>query len=225
MLARLERTRRFILIVLFADLTAVAARISIPLPPVPLTMQTAVVLLSGALLGARDGAAAQVLYVLMGLVGLPVFAAGGGLAYVLSPTFGYLLGFVGGAWLVGYLVERHSPRSFRGLWAAMLAALAPMYVVGVIWLYLNLVVVQGKTVSPGTILKIGFLIPLPGDLLKAALAATVARSLRLLLKKGTRGRGAPPIEGLPAGIRLPNDSHVAVAHDDQRRYSMREREV
>src|SRR5512138_1804581 len=96
---RVARIRSALLVVLFADLTAVAARISLPLPPVPLTLQTAMVLLAGAFLGARAGMLAMLLYLAMGLAGLPVFAGGGGPAYVLAPSFGYLVGFLPGAWV------------------------------------------------------------------------------------------------------------------------------
>ena len=98
----------------FAIATAVGARVEIPHQPVPYTLQTFFVLLAGALLGKRNGAVSQFLYLSMGLVGLPVFSAGGfGLAKILGPTGGYLLSFPVASFVVGYLVE--SRKEF--LWA------------------------------------------------------------------------------------------------------------
>ncbi|MBT8385829.1 MAG: biotin transporter BioY [Ignavibacteria bacterium] len=95
----------------FAILTAVAAQITIPVKPVPFTLQTMIVLLAGAFLGARNGAYSQLLYLALGAVGLPVFAytpeAGIGLARLIGPTGGYLLAFPIAAFLVGYIIEKN----------------------------------------------------------------------------------------------------------------------
>ncbi len=96
---------------IFAVLTAVGAWVAIPTPlsPVPITMQTLVVGLSGALLGARWGALSQITYLFMGICGLPVFAGGlGGIAVVAGLRGGYLLAFPVAAWLTGYLTQRGS---------------------------------------------------------------------------------------------------------------------
>lgn len=95
---------------IFAILTAISAQIAIPSKPVPFTLQTMLVLLSGAFLGSRNGAYSQILYLLMGIVGLPVFAqipdAPLGFARIIGPTGGYLLAFPVAAYLVGFLIER-----------------------------------------------------------------------------------------------------------------------
>ena len=94
-------------IVAFSALTAVGAQIEIPHQPVPYTLQTLIVLLSGAVLGKRNGALSQVLYLLAGLMGLPVFSGFGfGLAKILGPTGGYLLSFPVAAFVVGYLIDQ-----------------------------------------------------------------------------------------------------------------------
>jgi biotin transport system substrate-specific component len=94
-------------IVLFAAATAAAARVEIPHQPVPYTLQSMMVLLAGAFLGARNGAMSQMLYLVMGLLGAPVFALGGfGLVRLLGPTGGYLLAFPLAAAVVGYAVQR-----------------------------------------------------------------------------------------------------------------------
>jgi len=94
-----------LLVVAGSLFVAALAQVSLPLPftPVPITGQTFAVLLVGAVLGARRGAASLVLYLLEGSLGLPVFANGtNGLARLLGPTGGYLIGFVAAAWIVGY---------------------------------------------------------------------------------------------------------------------------
>lgn len=93
-------------ITIFAALTAVGARIEIPHQPVPYTLQTLVVLLAGGMLGRRNGALSQLMYLAAGLLGLPVFSSGGfGLAKLMGPTGGYLLSFPVAAFVVGYLLE------------------------------------------------------------------------------------------------------------------------
>ncbi len=180
---RLRRIRRTLLIILFADLTALAARVSLPIPPVPLTMQTVMVLLSGAFLGSRGGLAAMLLYLVMGLVGLPVFVAGGGPAYVLAPTFGYLAGFAAGAWLTGFILEQRVSRRWREVIPAMAAGLTAIYIPGVIGLWLNLRYLQDKPVPLAGVVKAGVLLPLPGDLLKLLVAASLARALAPLAER------------------------------------------
>ena len=99
---RRSRTHAAVLVALFGVLTAVGAFIRVPLPTgVPFTLQVPAVLLAGLLLGPRLGAASQAAYLAVGLLGLPVFAGGGGPGYVLSPTFGFLVGFVAAAPAVG----------------------------------------------------------------------------------------------------------------------------
>ena len=98
-------------VISFSILTAISAQISIPIKPVPFTLQTMVVLLAGAFLGAKNGAYSQVLYIFLGAIGLPVFAqtADGtmGLSRLIGPTGGYLLAFPIAAYLVGYLTEKN----------------------------------------------------------------------------------------------------------------------
>lgn len=100
---------KYFWISIFALLTAFSAQISIPAKPVPFTLQTFIVVLSGAFLGARGGAYSQFLYLALGIIGLPVFAqvpdAPLGLARIIGPTGGYLIAFPAAAFLVGYLLK------------------------------------------------------------------------------------------------------------------------
>ena len=131
-LAPSRTTRRILAVAGFAAATAVAAKLSVPLPgtPVPFTLQPLVVLLAGALLGARFGAASQAMYLLAGAAGLPVFVAGGGLAYLFGPTGGYLLAYPAAAFIVGALSGAGRLRTLGSL----LAGLAAIYAGGLAWL-------------------------------------------------------------------------------------------
>ena len=121
----------------FALLTWAGARVSVPMPltPVPGTLQTLAVLLAGAFLGARAGAASQAAYILMGLAGLPVFALpGGGPGYLLGPTGGYLAGFVAAAFVVGALLARVRGRGLALCALAFLAGAVTIHACGFAWL-------------------------------------------------------------------------------------------
>ncbi len=125
------------LIAAFSLLVAVSAQVAIPLPfsPVPLTLQTMAVLATGALLGARRGAAAILLYIGEGAAGLPVFSMGrAGIAHLAGPTGGYLVGFLAAAFLAGLLSEKGWDRKWITALAALLAADLAIYVPGLLWL-------------------------------------------------------------------------------------------
>jgi biotin transport system substrate-specific component len=147
-------------------LVALMAQVSIPLPfsPVPITGQTFAVLLVGAALGARRGAASLLLYLLEGAVGLPVFAGGtGGPAVLLGPTGGYLIGFVAAAWLVGALAGRGLDRRLPHALLAFLAGEAVIFLCGA--------AVLAVYVGPANALPLGVIPFIPGELIKIALAA------------------------------------------------------
>ena len=118
---------------LFAALTAVGAFMSIPLPGgVPITLQVLFVLLAGALLGSRWGAVSMVVYLLLGAVGLPVFARGGsGIGAILGPTGGYLISYVPAAYVTGWLIEKRGGKTFSWNVPAMAVGLLIIYALGV----------------------------------------------------------------------------------------------
>lgn len=153
----------------FALLTAAAAQVRIPLPftPVPLTGQTFAVLLSGAALGATWGGASQLLYVLMGAIGLPFFAGGeGGLTYATGATGGYLVGFILAAVAVGYLAERRQDRTVSSAIPAFLTGNLIIYAFGVPWLYRSV-----ESITSGqAALAAGFTPFIAGDVVKIVLA-------------------------------------------------------
>lgn len=118
---------------IFVALMVVSAFIRIPFPLVPLTFQTVVAVLAGLLLGPVYGTAAVGVYIFMGLIGLPVFTSGGGFAYVVQPTFGYILGFAAAAFVAGALCGRGKAAqiTLRGALLASVAGFLVNYIVGV----------------------------------------------------------------------------------------------
>ncbi|MSO83917.1 MAG: biotin transporter BioY [Acidobacteria bacterium] len=134
------RTIRGTAMVFITALTAAAAQISVPLPftEVPFTLQPMVVLLGGLALGSRLALGSQVLYLMAGIAGLPVFASSvtlpPGALRLLGPTGGYLLAYPMAAFLVGYLAERGFDRRYLTSVLAMLAGLAMIYGCGALWL-------------------------------------------------------------------------------------------
>ena len=158
---------------MFGALTAVGAYIVVPVPPVPVTMQTFFLYLAACLLGGPLGAWSQAVYVLIGAVGLPVFAAGkGGLGVLLGPTGGYLIGFIVGAYVTGRLAQGGKPAGSVRLLLAMAAGTVCLYALGVAQLMLV------ARLSPAKALAVGVLPFLPGDAAKMAAAVFVVWILR-----------------------------------------------
>jgi biotin transport system substrate-specific component len=173
-----------ILIAMFAILTAVGAFISIPIPPVPVTLQFLMCLLSGAILGAKRGAMSQILYVFMGLVGLPIFAGGkGGIGHLMSPTFGYLIGFIVCAFIVGKAVESSKEFSVWRVFAGGIIGLLITYVIGVSYLYLILNYVVKSPMDIMGAIKIGFLPFALKDSVMAGIGAGISRIIVPRLKE------------------------------------------
>ena len=162
---------------LFAALISVGTYIKIPTPLLPLTLQTLFVVLSGLVLGRKLGAVAVAVFVAAGLVGLPVFTQGGGPGYMLNPTFGYILGFIAGAWLAGFMAERLNPCVLNWFLASV-AAMAVIYAAGIPYYYLVSRYYLGKTLAAKTLLWSFVLLPLPGDLISSFAAALIVQRLR-----------------------------------------------
>ncbi len=141
-------TRDIILAGLFCGLMIVGANLRIQFGPIPLTFQPFFAILSGLLLGPVLALSAQTTYILLGLAGIPVFAgSAAGPAYVLQASFGYLLGFMLGAWLAGIIAGRREKPSFLRIMAASAAGLVAIYALGIPYAFLIQSVYLGKTVS------------------------------------------------------------------------------
>lgn len=179
-----SRTRSMILCGLFAALTAVGAFIRIPMPLFDyITLQTLVVLLAGLLLGAKQGALSLLVYLLVGLSGIPIFAAGGGIGYVLRPSFGFLLGFIAAAWVVGRLTEKRSNLPWTSLFLAGLAGLATLYAIGLVYKYAILNFYMGSVTPAWVVFTAVLPLDVPKDIFVALAAAILAARLRPMLHK------------------------------------------
>ena len=162
---------------MFGAATAAGAFVVIPLPPVPITLQTLFSALAGALLGGRLGALSQVVYVLLGLIGLPVFAGGkAGLGVLFGPTGGYLIGFIAAAYITGKMVEAKEKPGFDWLALSMACGFAALYVLGIAQLSMIAKLSLKKALSVGLI---PFLI---GDLIKIYAAARITLKVRPRIK-------------------------------------------
>ncbi|MBQ9393043.1 MAG: biotin transporter BioY [Oscillospiraceae bacterium] len=170
------KTRTLLFTALFAALTAVGAFLKIPLGHSSITLQFLFTAMAGILLGRRWGALSQLVYVLVGLVGVPVFTMGGGLGYVLQPTFGFLLGLIPCAWLIGWMSRRRTGAVW--LAASCAAGLGALYLVGLPYMALILNGYMGKGMDLSALLWAGMLPFLPGDALKIAAAAAVCPTLQ-----------------------------------------------
>lgn len=181
-------------VVLGTLLLTLSAKISVPVMPVPVTLQTFAVAVLAAGFGWRIGVATVALYLLEGLAGLPVFATGGGIDYIFRPSFGFLIGYLPMAYIIGRAADMGASGKVLALFAAMLAADALVFVLGFAWLLamVNLIVAGGGAV-PGWLDESnlvgsafdGAVKPfILWDILKMAFAAiTVAGAWRLLPKK------------------------------------------
>jgi len=169
--------RSMILTALFAALTAVGAFMVIPLPfsPVPITLQVLFVLLSGALLGGNLGALSQIVYVLLGCLGLPVFAGGtSGFGVLIGPTGGYIFGFILAAYVAGKLVENKNNLSYFRIFLILMVGVLVIYLLGALQLMLVAKLDFTKALLVGVLPFIGV------DLVKAALASFLIQRIKPL---------------------------------------------
>jgi biotin transport system substrate-specific component len=177
-----DNVHRLVLAALLAALVAAGAVFSIPLPPPlpPVTLAVFFALLAGLLLGPLWGTASLGLYLLIGSLGLPVFAnASGGLGHFAGPTGGFLLGYMAAAFCAGLLADRRGWSFSRALLAALLG-IAALYLLGLPWFRAVLDARPDRELS----LWAAFLIMLPylvGDIVKAVAAAALVRALKPLL--------------------------------------------
>ena len=168
------------LVILGTVLLAISAKIQVPFWPVPMTMQTFVVLIIGMAYGSRLGACTGALYLIEGLVGLPVFAKGAGFAYITGPTGGYIIGFIVAMYVVGLLAERRWDRSVLQIIGAMLIGEIIIFALGGFWL--ATIIGLSKAIAGG-------LTPfLLAEIFKIALAASTVPFIWKRLDQSSSGR-------------------------------------
>jgi biotin transport system substrate-specific component len=157
---------------LMAALTAAGAYLAIPIGPVPIVLQNLFVFLSGLLLGSGWGTASVGIYLLAGMLGLPVFAGGvGGIGRFAGPTGGYLLGYLPAVFVIGFIANVSKTNAIKDL-LAMICGSFIIYICGLSWLNILTGMTLGKTFA------VGMYPFLPGDALKMAAAIPIAKALR-----------------------------------------------
>lgn len=182
-----NKIRELSLCGLFSALLVVGAfiKISIPLQPFPMhfTLQLFFALLAGFLLGPRLGLTCVCVYLLLGLLGIPVFAAGGGLSYLLRPTFGFLIGFAFTALLAGFLIKQMAKPPFWRLLLAALGGMMAYYICGMLYFYFISNYAIHMPVTWPMVLINCFLITLIPDSILCVCAAFLALRLLPVIRK------------------------------------------
>lgn len=178
----MKKTKDLILCGLFVALIAVGAFIRIPVPVVPFTLQFLFTMLAGLLLGGKTGALAVCIYIIMGLAGLPIFAEGGGLSYVLKPSFGYIIGFALAAYVTGTMANRVSRPGWGRLLAAVFTGLGIVYLCGMAYYYLMSNFYLGTPIGLWPLFLYCFLLAVPGDICLCILGAVLGKRLIPVLR-------------------------------------------
>lgn len=168
---------------IFTALTAIGAFISLPIGPVPITLQSFFILMSGIILGSKKAILSQIVYLLLGLAGLPIFAGfSGGLQTIVKPSFGFLIGYIIAAYCVGIFMENKS-KTTKNLIIAVTMGTLIIYAFGLPYMYYVLNIMLSSNFNIMKILKIGMLVFIPGDTLKAVIAVLIGRKLQGKLNK------------------------------------------
>ena len=172
-----KNVKFLILAGLFTALTAVGAFIKIPFYPVPFTLQTFFTALAAIVLPPRWASLSQLAYLMVGLLGVPVFANGGGLGYVLQPTFGYLLLLPVAAFIISKLVLYYDANSTSQILIILLAGMFITLIGGALWLYIHFEYIVRKDVDLIKVLYAGVLLFVPSLFLKAIIVTLLWKKL------------------------------------------------
>lgn len=188
----MSRTKSMVYCGLFTALIAIGAFIKIPVPVVPFTLQFLFTTLAGLLLGSKRGTISVVAYMVLGLVGLPIFSEGGGLWYVFKPSFGYIIGFCIGTFVTGLMAERMKMKTIFRYLLANFTGLLIVYAVGMAYYYVICNFVIDTPIALGPLFLYCFILAVPGDICLCILAAFLAKRVkpvlnRQMLQKQTAG--------------------------------------
>ena len=176
-----EKLKNMILAGIFSALIAVGAFIKIPTAFLPITLQVFFVILSGQLLLPKYAFSSVLIYILIGIFGVPVFSQGGGIGYVFNPNFGFLIGFLAGAFLESVVLLQFEKKSFKAYLITAIIAILTIYIIGIPYF-----VILGKSLyfNGDGIFKflIGtFAIPIMGDIISAVFASLIAVRVRKVI--------------------------------------------
>lgn len=178
------KTKKLIFAALFTALIAAGAFIKIPVPVCPFTLQFLFTTLAGVILGPKLGALSVLVYVVLGLVGVPIFASGGGIGYIFQPTFGYLIGFILGTFVTGLISHRVQKPSMLRMFAANFSGLLVVYLCGMAYYYVIVnFYIKGEGIGLWALFLYCFLLAVPGDIVLCILASLVGKRLLPAVKK------------------------------------------
>lgn len=174
----MSKIKSLILCSLFTALIVVGAFIKIPVPVVPFTLQFLFTTLAGLLLGSKRGMISVVVYMILGLIGLPVFSEGGGIWYILKPSFGYIIGFCIGTFVTGLIAERMKEKTIPRYLLANFTGLMIVYVVGMVYYYIICNYVINTPIAFGPLFLYCFLLAVPGDICLCIFAAVLVKKVK-----------------------------------------------
>lgn len=168
---------------LFTALIAAGAFIKIPIPVVPFTLQFLFTNLAGLILGRKYGTISVVVYMVLGLMGFPIFAEGGGFSYILKPSFGYMIGFCAGTFVTGMIAERLRRRSVPSYFAAGFIGLLLVYAVGMLYYYLICNYVIDTPIAFWPLMLYCFILAVPGDICLCVMSAVLMKRIQPILHR------------------------------------------
>lgn len=177
------KARDLVLCSLFVALIIVGCFIRIPIPVLPFTLQLLFTMLAGLLLGPELGATAVIVYIILGLIGLPVFTEGGGFAYIFKPTFGYIVGFAVGAYATGKIANKDKKPDLKRLLIANFVGLFIIYAFGMIYYYFISNFYLASPIGVKAIIIYCFLLAVPGDIFLCILGAFLGKRLIPVINK------------------------------------------
>ncbi len=178
-----KRTKNLTICALFSAMIAIGAFIKIPVPFVPFTLQFLFTNLAGLILGGFLGAASVGVYIVMGLIGIPVFTAGSGIGYIFQPTFGYIIGFLIGTFLSGFMAQHNKNAGFKTYLLAGFINLFFVYAAGILHYFYITSYYLKSPLGIKTLFIYCIILPIPGDILICFLSAFLANRIKPILKR------------------------------------------
>lgn len=170
-------TKQLILCALFTTLIIVGTFIKIPIPVLPFTLQFLFTMMAGLLLGGEMGAYSVCIYILLGLIGLPIFTEGGGLGYIFKPSFGYIIGFCIASYVTGKIANKVSNPTYKRILIANFIGLAIVYSLGMLYYYIICNFVINTPIGVWPLFLYCFILAVPGDILLCILSAILYKRL------------------------------------------------
>lgn len=177
------KTKKLILIALFVALISIGAFIKIPIPVVPFTLQFLFTMLAGLLLGGKLGFTSVLIYIILGLIGIPVFTEGGGIFYIFKPSFGYIIGFAVASFVTGKLAYKAANPNIKQLLKANFIGLIIVYLFGMVYYYLISNLYLNSPIGIKALLLYCFILAIPGDIFLCIVSAFIAKRIIPIIRR------------------------------------------